>query len=345
MKSLYIKDLEKNLIITGETFLITEAEKSQDKNGKDFYKLVLSDKTGKADAKIWADRLINIPNQLVKTGSLVLVSGKVEEYRGSMQINVFDLQGVDETKLDDYIESSVFDADEMMKDLEKEIKGIKKEKLRQVILDIVQNEEWNRKLKFWPAGRSIHHGFRSGMLQHILEMLAISKGLKKFYPDVDYDVLTAGIILHDIGKLEELGNSPVGTDYSKKGSLMGHISIGFLLFHDFAKNKLEEDIYLHVSHLILAHHGTHEFGSPVLPSTTEAVMLYYIDNLSSKSRTAYTAINKIKGEGEEFSDFNRWLGGIKLWKGTAQSTVDESPLGDIVSEDDKDELEEHPTLI
>jgi 3'-5' exoribonuclease len=344
MKSLYVKDLTKSLIITGETFLIQDAQRAQDKNGNDYYKLVLSDKTGRVDAKIWSDKLVEIPRQLIKPGNLALISGKVEEYKGSSQVNIYGMAAVDETILDEFIESSKFNADEMMAELEKEINEIKKINLRDVLLSMINDKELNRKLKFWPAGRSVHHSFRSGMLQHILEMIAISKGLMKYYPEADYDILKAGIIMHDIGKLEELGNSPVGTEYSKKGSLLGHISIGLLLFHDFAKGKLDENTYLHICHLILSHHGSHEYGSPVLPSTTEAVMLTNIDNLSSKARTADDAVQKLRDSKEEFSDFNRWLGGVKIWNGNSEGEVSVEP-SDIPDLDESGDVEGDPTLI
>jgi len=325
MKTLYVSDLQKSLIISGEAFLIISCEKSEDKNGRSYYRLVLGDKTGKIDAKLWSDALLKTDEKILKSGNVVKVSGKVDEFKGTLQLNLMTLEKVDESKLDDFLESSMFDPDEMVKELDEEIHKIKNTKIKDILLKIVNDQEIRRRLKYWPAASVVHHNFRSGLLQHILEMLTISKSLVRFYPNADFDILTAGIVLHDLGKIYELDGNDLAVPYSKEGMLIGHINLSLQLFEKFGGKNLPKDTYLHIAHLILSHHGTHEFGSPVLPATLEAIMLTYIDDLSAKARTADSVIKRIPIN-ESFSQRVVWLENAKMWKGGNGDETTESDI-------------------
>lgn len=313
MKSLYIKDLKKNLIFENETFAIFDVKRAEDKNGKPYYDLLIGDKTGRVKAKIWSDNIKEVDTKALKQGRVTQISGKVDEFKNNLQINVIRLSAVDETMLEDFIESSDFNPDDMMVEIQLEVEQMEHAGIKKVIQNMFADEDFMRKFKYWAAAKSIHHDFRSGMIQHILEMISISKGLKRFYPMANFDILTAGIIFHDIGKLEELDASGLGTTYTKRGTLLGHIFLGTQIFEKYGGKDLPEDIYLHILHLILSHHGTLEFGSPVVPSTVEAVMLHYIDNLSAKPRTAVKAVQEI-ADTEEFGNYNTWLYNARLWK-------------------------------
>lgn len=314
MKTIYVTDLQKNMIIANETFVICSVEKAEDKNGKAYYKLTLGDKTGKISSKIWSDKLAQVESGALKEGNVVQISAKVEEYRGSFQLNVMSLNSVDEGALDEFLESSEYNPDEMFDELLKEVESISHKGLREVLNTILADAEISRRFKYWPAAATVHHDFRSGLLQHVLEMLTFSKGIVRFYPDINYDILKAGIIMHDMGKIYELDATGVSTSYTKIGTLVGHIVIGTQIFTQYAKGNLPEDVYIHVIHLILSHHGSFEFGCPVLPSTVEATVLTYLDNLSAKARTAAKARKNIT-EGQSFSSNNNWLGGARIWKG------------------------------
>lgn len=317
MKSIYVKDISKRMTIENEVFLVASKEIAKDKNGRDYMKITLSDKTGRIDGKIWSDSLANVNTKQIVVGNLISITAKVDEYKGIAQLNILDAREIDETVLDEFIESSIYDADEMYQELLQNIEGISHSKLKEILKRLFTDEQVERKFKYWPAARSIHHEFRSGMLQHVLEMLEIAKSMKRFYPNMNYDVLIAGVLLHDIGKIEELGAGLNTTDYTKIGSLYGHITIGAMLFEKFATD-LDEDTKMHVTHLILSHHGQLEFGAPVLPATMEAICLHYIDNLSSKAKAAESAL-KTKNTDTGFTDFNRWLGGVMLWDGGAKT--------------------------
>jgi len=315
MKTLYIKDLERNLLITGETFALSEVEKAEDKNGKLYYKVLLGDKTGKLSGKIWNDKINQIDLKALTVAQIVQIQAKVEEYQGKLQLNIYQLSGVDESKLDEFLESSEYDSDEMMAELLNEVEMIKHNGIKKVLKNVFSDEEVLRKFKYAVAAKSIHHDFRSGLIQHVLEMITISKSLKRFYPNLNYDILTAGIILHDIGKIQEMDSTGLSTNYTKAGGLVGHIVLGIMILEQYGGKELPEDYFLHISHLILSHHGALEMGSPVLPSTPEALALTYLDNLSSKIRASLQEISKIPKE-KEFSNPYMFLQNARLWKGS-----------------------------
>lgn len=314
MKSLYIKDLTAMFGLNREPFAIGEAVRAEDKFGKPYLKLVLVDKTGRIEAKIWNDKLMKINPKICEAGCIVLVTGKVEDYKGKLQINIIDLAECTDMKLDEFVETSEFDTDEMYRDLMHYVDGISHNGLKGVLLEMFKDEEFVKNYKTRPAAKSVHHDFRSGLIQHVLEMLDIAYSMKRFYPMANYDILTAGIILHDIGKFEEMDINGLMTEYSKKGMLVGHISLGAMKFSRYAIGKLSEDLYYHVLHMILSHHGELQYGSPVVPATIEAVMLSYIDRLSDKARCAVKAVREI-GEDREFGNYNMFMENARFWKG------------------------------
>ncbi|MEO6728925.1 MAG: HD domain-containing protein [Candidatus Dojkabacteria bacterium] len=328
MKTIYVKDLQKNLLIDGETFVINDVEVLSDKNGKAYANLTIGDKTGKLPAKIWADKLDYVDKRALKAGNLINISGKIDEFKGALQINIYDVKQVDEAKMEDFLESSIYDADEMYKEVTDYAEKIERKDLKALILKILKDKDIEKKYKYWPAAETVHHAFRSGLIQHVLEMLSIMDSLKRFYPNVDYDILTAGIILHDIGKTDELSATGVSTEYTKVGMLVGHIVRGSQIFTEFGGKDLDEDVYLHVLHLILSHHGIQEYGSPVVPATVEGLMLTNIDNLSAKSRTADTATAGIASDAN-FTSRNYFLENARIWKGTSSSKTEKSSDEDL----------------
>lgn len=323
MKTLFVKDLEKNQVIAAEIFLITELKQAEDKNGRSYLDLVLADKTGTIKAKVWSDNLAKINRKIMSPGKLIAVGAKVEDFRGSLQLNILDAREVDEKKLEDYLESSEFDSEEMFSELRAKLYEVQNPKLRTVLLNILDDKEIGLKFKIWPAAKSVHHPFRSGLLQHVLEMYAIAEGIEKYYPELKKDLLWAGIFLHDIGKIIELSTNGISTDYSKQGILLGHVVLGVKIFEDFGGRDLPEDVHLAICHMILSHHGKLEYGSPVVPCTLEAVLLSNIDDMSAKARGAAHAIKNMPPS-NSFSDYNKWLEGARLWRGPIKDLIEDA---------------------
>jgi 3'-5' exoribonuclease len=233
-------------------------------------------------------------------------------------MNIYDISKADESKMEDFLESSMYDPDEMYDEVTQYAESIKRKDLKKIVLKILNDPEVSNRIRFWPAAEIVHHEFRSGLIQHILEMLTVMDAMKRFYPDADYDILTTGIIIHDLGKIFEFEFNGIKAELSKVGVLVGHIVKGVQIFDEFGAKTLNEDVYLHVVHLILSHHGKREMGSPVVPATLEAIMLTKIDDLSAKSRTADSARLSLR-EDQMFTNRNLWLENAKIWKGTNSS--------------------------
>lgn len=326
MKTIYVTDLLKGQIIDNETFVITECEEMKDKNSNSYFNLVLADKTGRIQAKIWNDTLLKVDRGCLKVEKVVRISAKVEEFKAKLQLNIFEIEEVDESQLDEYLESSEFNPNELFKDIESVYKSFKDKSLVKLLDNIFSDSEVKRRYIYWPAASSVHHDFRSGLIQHVCEMLEIAKSLNKYYQNCDFEILKTGIILHDIGKIYELDANGISTSYSAQGTLIGHIVLGIQLLDTFkASEILNKSKYNHLVHLIASHHGLMEYGSPVLPSTVEAIMLSNIDNLSSKSRTALKSKKNISN-GQEFSPNIPWLEGAKIWKGEIVDLEDQLTL-------------------
>lgn len=327
MKTIYVTDLLKGQIVDNETFVIIECEEFKDKNSNPYFNLTLADKTGKIQGKVWNDSLVTMNRSSLKKEKVVRITAKVDEFKGKLQLNITALAEVDESQLDEYLESSEFDPNELFESIEKEYRSFENKDLIKLLDKIFSDSEIKKRYLYWPAASSVHHDFRSGLIQHVSEMLEISKSLKKFYPKCDYDILRAGILLHDIGKIYELDATGIATSYTAEGTLIGHIVLGIQLLERFnAKEILSKNKYIHLVHLIASHHGALEYGSPVLPSSVEAIMLTYIDNLSSKSRTADKSRKNIL-KGQEFSPYIQWLDGARIWKSEEENDTDQLVLG------------------
>lgn len=312
MKTFFVKDLTAGQMFDQETFVLKDLNQGTDRNGRPYYDVVLADKTGDIKGKIWSDFINQVDLKSARKGHVVSVAGRIESYKGLNQLSVLSMRGVDETQLDDYLESSLYPADQLWAELEGVVNSISQESVKQLLFNIMKDPELGRKLKFWPAGMSIHHGFRSGLLQHILEMQTVLVGLPKYFPEVDFDIVKAGIILHDIGKLKELKAGGLTTDYERAGNLLGHIAMGILIIEEFAPAEMPEYIKVHLQHIVLAHHGEKAKGSPVNPASAEAVIVQMCDELSAKTRKV---IDKLKGESVDgMTKYDYW-DEVKYWDG------------------------------
>jgi len=316
MKSIYIRDLQKGLVISGETFAVQQKETAETKDKKPYFKLILADKTGSVRAFIWSENIPNIERGSLKEGNVILIDGTVEEFKGALQINVFKIIKVDENTIEEFVEGSEFDLDELWKMLEKYMAGIKNEKLALFAKKLFEDEDLKRRFKTSPAAEYIHHSFRGGLLEHVVEMLDLTQPLRNYYTEADFELITVGIILHDIGKIFELENVGVVTKRTKEGYLVGHMIKSYEILLEKSKDILTKEQIINLKHIILSHHGSLEFGSPVVPATIEAVIVHTIDYASSKIRSYQRVIRKSHDpEGTGFSEWDRTLG-TKVYRGT-----------------------------
>jgi len=308
MKTYYVKDLQKGLVLTNESFAVKSVESAQTKDKKAYYKLILIDKTGDVKGQIWSDNFANIQKPALIPGNVIMINGTVDEYKGSLQINILTASKLDDNLLDEYMEASDFDLDELWEDLQKHIDSVKDPQLSEFLKKLFTDKEIARRYKTYPAAEYVHHAFQGGLLEHVVEMLDLAQPLKKYYPEANYDFITAGIIMHDIGKLYELEPVGVVVQRTTEGYLEGHLVKSFEILLEKGKGILNESNMLLLKHIILAHHGFLEFGSPVLPATIEAVIVSYLDQLSTKARIFQKLIRKNMGNDQLFTEWDKLIG-------------------------------------
>ncbi|MFA6536849.1 MAG: HD domain-containing protein [Patescibacteria group bacterium] len=303
MKNKYIKDLKTGDYLEQELFAVKMVRLGITAGGKNYLDLNLVDKTGEVNAKIWADNLKNCP--MPEVDEIIGVYGSVEEFKDKKQINITGIEKNLAYSLTDFLPTTERNQDEMWSVVAKTIKNIKNKDLKK-LLDNIFNDEMIEKFKNSPGAEHIHHAYLGGLLEHVVEMLTLAKTTVELYPQINDDLLNAGIILHDLGKLEEytVGNS---INRSVIGNLVGHLILGTTFVDkEMAKIKsFPENLRAKILNMLISHHERPEFGSPVRPMTFEAVALTYIDNLSAKINTADKVYKENEKNSElEFSDKN-----------------------------------------
>ena len=266
-----------------DIFVLSKKSLAQKKDGDNFLNITLSDRTGSVNGVVWdnVDQII----ESTTSGDFVHIKGNVNEYRGSLQLVVKKMapHSVDSIDPSDYLPVTSHNIDNMLNRLKKITASIEKGYLRALIEAFWNDEEFVQKFKIAPAAKKMHHSYIGGLLEHTLSMAILVDRIAGHYSDIDMDLLLAGAILHDIGKIREY-EYQFSIDYSDEGRLLSHIVIGLEMIDEKVieiKGFTEEQLLL-LKHMIVSHHGTREFGSPEPPKTIEAVLLNYIDEIDSK---------------------------------------------------------------
>lgn len=299
-------------------FLCTQKDVRPGRNGE-FIALVLQDATGKVPAKVFDD--VDRLKGEFEAGEFVKVRARANVYNERMQLLVDNIRRVhpdqdrsDGFREEDCVLSAPRPAGEMWAELQERVAGVRNAFLRQLLEQVLSaNEE---KLRIWPAAQTLHHAYRAGFLEHVLKIAEVAGWLARAY-GADEDLVLAGAILHDIGKLQELDYS-FSASYSREGRLVGHIAMGAILVREAAASiqGFPALLLTQVEHLVLSHHGCLEFGSPVVPQTLEAFILSFADDLDAKVNMVRTAIRD-DGSDAEFTSYHGRLERV-IWKGDKQ---------------------------
>ena len=309
----YINTLREGDDIT-ETYLCKSKSSGVAKNGKTFYSLVLQDKTGTIDGKIW--ELSNAIEHF-EAMEYVKLSAKVTSFNNKPQLNIRQTRRAEEGTYDiaDYMPISKFDIDEMFKELLALIDSVKDESLKTLLRSFfVEDASFVKAFKMSSAAKSMHHAFVGGLLQHTLSVARIADFLAGFYPIMNRDLLVTAAICHDIGKVKELSEFPVN-DYTDSGNLLGHIVMGAMMVKEKADgiNGFDETLKNNLVHCILAHHGKLEYGSPEKPKIIEAVALSFADDTDAKLEGFSEALESEQAEGD-------WLPYNKMFESMIRKT-------------------------
>lgn len=283
MKSAFVAELQDGQVVAS-LFLVREKEiRTSANSGKSWLRLALADRTGTIEAKMWEN--FTELAQTFECEDIVRVRGRVKLYRGERELTVDQILRAAEADyaLDDFLPHTKYDVQQLYSELRGEVAGMRNPWLRRLLESIVDDPEIAAKLKRAPAAMTMHHAYLGGLLEHIVSLCGLARRVQEHYPEVDGELLLAGIVLHDIGKTEELSyKRAIG--YTTEGQLLGHIVIG----SGMVRTKIAgipdfpRPLGVLVEHLIVSHHGSHEFGSPKLPAVREAVLLNHLDDLDSK---------------------------------------------------------------
>jgi len=272
--------------------LIRRIDLRSTKSGSDFLSTELGDKTTSLNANIW-EGFAELAAR-GKVGDVVKVAGTVEEYQGSLQIRVLSIRlstDKDGVLPRNFLPESKRNLDEMKNEFNQRIKSNSNKFLKKLLTQVFTEERFNQ-FCLAPAGKSWHHAYIHGLLEHTLEIIKICELMCEFHPELNRDLLISGAMLHDIGKIEELSFDSA-YDYTDKGKLVGHIVIASNLVRDEIKKipEFPAELENNLIHLILSHQGKLEHASPVVPKTAEAIALYQADELSAKVNAYKNAID------------------------------------------------------
>ncbi|MFH0780164.1 MAG: HD domain-containing protein [Parcubacteria group bacterium] len=305
MKQKFVNELKFGDKLNNEQFAVKNVRYGKTANGKDYIDLALTDKTGEIAAKIWEDCIGSCDH--VENGDVVELSGVIEEFRDKLQLRVTFMQKEKDIALENFLPTTKKDIDVLWQILEAKIFDVKDKNLKKLLEHFFTDEEFVKKFKQSPAAERLHHAYLGGLLEHTVEMLNQLDPLIIDFPILNKDLMIAGVILHDIGKTEELTVSQA-IIRTTAGHLIGHLTQGALLV-DKAIDKIKKfptDLRGKLINMLISHHEKMEFGCPVKPMTREAYALCHLDNLSAKINMADRVIGESQGNGE-FTDYNHAL--------------------------------------
>jgi len=284
--------------VIDEIFLVKNVNKGISvANNNGYLNVTLQDKTGVIEGKKWSIEDGDL--EIFKTGNVIMISGQVNMYKDRLQVKILNgrITGKDVDYSDILIESPI-PVEQLIEKYKYYLGSVKNNDCKEILAGVF--EKYYADFINYPAAVSNHHDFYHGLIYHTVSMCSLAEVICKHYREISYDLLISGCLLHDVGKVIEF-NGPVATKYTIEGNLVGHISIGAMIIDEVAKEKkIEGEVPLLLKHMILAHHGKQEYGSPVLPATREALLLSMIDEMDSKIMCLDKAYSSIE-EGE-FTD-------------------------------------------
>jgi 3'-5' exoribonuclease len=307
MKDLFIADFAKfeNQAVTG-FFAVTSKQIRSKKDGAPYFSLILCDSTGQVECRMWelADA------QPFEAGDVVKARGQVSRYQDRLQLTIDKIRKAapEEYELGDFVPRTSRDIDELWAELNGFVASFSNPHLQALLRAFLDDPQIAADLKSAPAAKSMHHAWIGGLLEHIVSLLGLGDVVARHYPEINRDLLLTGVVLHDIGKLQELrwGTS---FDYTAQGQLLGHISIGVNMVEKKVAQlpDFPDNLRVLVEHLILSHHGKYEFGSPKLPMVPEALMLHYLDDLDAKMQTMRSEFARAEAQGRAPGQFTEWV--------------------------------------
>ena len=305
-----------NEIEAGETiddiYMVREPILRSTTRGDLYIAMYLSDRTGQLNGRMW-QATEAVYKALPKPG-FIHIQGRSELYQNNLQIVVNNISIVDAANvcLEDFLARTDKDTDKMFEEIKKTVGRIKNPQLKALVEEFLADTKLMENFCTAPGGTALHHNYLGGLLEHTHNMMRVAVAILPLYPKVQSDLVLAGIFLHDIGKTEELSYD-MAFSYTDSGQLIGHVVKSLLMINQKADalrakgTQVEQTVLDALGHIILSHHGQYDFGSPKLPATPEAFMVYYIDDLDAKISQVTAAIENEPGD----SNWTAWKNALQ----------------------------------
>ena len=291
MQQATIASLEKDIRFEG-FLLVRMSDQRTGSNGGKYLDMTLADRTGEVNAKLWDG---NVPPPMA--GSVIKTRGLMLEYNGRLQLRIEkmrELEPGDDVDMTLLTPCAPETPETMFAQLDAALAAMKSDPLRRIVAEMLRR--YHDKLTYYPAAQRIHHAERSGLLHHTTGMLTLAASVLPIYPLVNVDLVIAGVIIHDLCKVEEMDSDSLGVvkDYTETGLLLGHIALGVGRIEEAAQavGVSGEPVVL-LQHMMLSHHGEEAYGSPRKPMFPEAEMLHWIDLLDARMNEMQTALGKV----------------------------------------------------
>jgi 3'-5' exoribonuclease len=303
----YIQDFKEGEKIKG-VYLCKKRFTVTTKTGKEFDIVKLQDKTGAIDGKIWDTDTFSFDG--FKEMNYVSLMGEVSSFQGALELKLSRATIANDNtyQVEDYIQSSKYDLDDMYQQLVEFIASVNNKYLNALLTAFfIDDKEFAQKFKEHSAARSVHHGFRGGLIEHSLGVAKNANHFASQYDFLNRDLLITGALMHDIGKTIELSPMPEN-DYTDEGNLIGHLVMGseMIAIKCATIEGFPYKLKLQLQHLILSHHGELEYGSPKKPATAEAFALNLADNVDAKMETIKEALGR-ESDDKEWTGYHRIL--------------------------------------
>jgi len=307
MKHQYVGDMKPGDAVD-DVFVLAEKTLAQKKDGNSYLTVTLTDKTGSIGGVVWDD--VERIARGADSGDFVQVTARVTEYRGNLQATVRSIAKCPPESVDpgDFLPATPHDVDQMFERLVQMTDGLDDPSIKALLQAFWADNDFVRAFKRAPAAKMMHHAYLGGLLEHCLSMAVLAEKMARHYSGINRDLLMAGAVLHDIGKVREF-DYHTNIDYSDEGRLVGHIVIGLEMIEEKLGeiDGFPEDLATLLKHLVISHHGALEFGSPEPPKTIEALLLHYIDEIDSKVN-GIREFMASQDPGEAWTAYHRMLG-------------------------------------
>jgi 3'-5' exoribonuclease len=295
-----------------DIYMVKEPILRSTTRGDLYIAMFLADKTGQLNGRMW--QATETVYKALPMPGFIHIQGRSELYQNNLQIVINNISVVDPSKvsLDDFLAHTDKDVEQMFKEVKQIVARIKNPQLNALVGEFLADDRLMEKFCAAPGGVKLHHDYIGGLLEHTHNMLRVAVAVLPLYPQVQADLVLAGIFLHDMGKTEELSYE-LAFSYTDAGQLIGHIGQTLLLVNRKADaltakgTPVDKPILDAIGHIILSHHGEYEFGSPKLPATPEAFMVYYIDDLDAKLNQVASAIDNELGD----SNWTAWKSALQ----------------------------------